>query len=95
MFNKLKQIKDLRSKAKTIQSALAEELIEVNSKGINIKMDGNQKLHSITVADHLMQDKTRLESAMVDAFNESIKKVQRAMAMKLQKMGDLDIPGLS
>ena len=34
MFNKLKQIKDLRSKAKEIQSTLSEEIIETDTKGI-------------------------------------------------------------
>ena len=34
MFNKLKQFKDLRDKAKKIQSSLAEEIIENSSKGV-------------------------------------------------------------
>lgn len=95
MFNKLKQIKDLREKAKTMQSALAEELIEAEHKGITIKMDGNQKVHQVSIDESLMNDKTRLESTMTDAINNAVKKVQKAMVSKLQQMGDLDIPGLS
>jgi len=95
MFGKLKQIKDLRDKAKHIQSTLAEEIIEVQSRGISITMDGNQKIHSIHIPDDLLQNKAKLESSLVDAMNEGIKKVQKAMALKLQKMGDLDFPGLT
>ena len=95
MFNKLKQIKDLRSKAKAIQSTLAEEVIETTNKGINITMDGNQKVHTIHIPDDLLADKTRLESALVDAMNDSIKKVQKAMAKKLQNMEGFDMPTLS
>ena len=95
MFSKLKQVKDLRSKAKKIQATLAEEMIEETTKGITIRMDGNQKIHSIQFEDHLMNDKTRLEANLVDAMNSTIKKVQKKMAMKLQKMGGLDLPGLS
>ena len=94
MFNKLKQIKDLRTKAKEIQSTLGEEVVESDTKGIKITMDGNQKVHSVSIPDDMMQDKTRLEAAMTDAMNDSVKKVQKVMAKKLQSMGDLDLPGL-
>lgn len=95
MFNKIKQIKDLRSKAKKMQSALAEEMVEETTKGITIQMDGNQKVHSIKISDDMMHDKARLEAAIIEAINSTIKKVQKKMAMKLQKMGDLDLPGLT
>jgi DNA-binding protein YbaB len=94
MFNKLKQIKDLRSQAKKIQSTLSDEMIEHSTKGITITMDGNQNMKTIHISDDLMSDKTRLEAALIDASNETIKKVQKAMAMKLQSMGDLNLPGL-
>ena len=95
MFNKLKQVKDLRAKAKKIQATLAEEVVEETTKGITIRMDGNQNIKSIQIEDHLMNDKIRLESNMTDAMNSTIKKVQKKMAVKLQKMGGLDLPGLS
>ena len=50
---------------------------------------------SVKIENDLMSDKTRLESAMIEAINNTVKKVQKKMAMKLQKMGDLDLPGLS
>jgi len=95
MFNKLKQIKDLREKAKHIQSTLAQEMVEETHRGITIQMDGNQSVKSIRIEDSLLQDKTSLEANLADAINNTIKKVQKKMAMKLQQMGDLDLPGLS
>lgn len=95
MFNKLKQIKDLRDKAKTIQSTLGDEIIEHSTRGITITMDGNQQVKTIHIEDALLADKTGLESAITDAMNETVKKVQKAMAKKLQEMGGLDLPGLS
>jgi len=40
MFSKLKHLKDLRSQAKTIQSALSEEKIISEKHGISVAMDG-------------------------------------------------------
>lgn len=95
MFAKLKQIKDLRNKAKEIQGALAQVIIDVEHKGVTMQVDGNQHVRFIKISDELMQDKVKLEVALADAMNESIKKVQKAMATHLQKMGSLDIPGLT
>ncbi len=94
MFSKLKQIKDLRDKAKIIQGALAEEIIDVELKGVKMQMDGNQHVKFVQISDEMMQDKTRLEAALVDLINDGVKKVQKAMATKLSKMDGLDLPGL-
>ena len=90
MFNKLKQIKDLRSQAKTMQNALAEEIINVDHKGVVIKINGNMEVLSINISE---QAKSNLESNLKDSFNEAIKKTQMAMAKKMQSMGGM--PGLS
>ncbi len=95
MFSKLKQIKDLRDKAKEIQGVLGKEIIDVEHKGITIQMDGNQQVKFVHVSDELMTNKARLESMMAEAMNEGIKKVQKTMATKLSQMGDLGLPGLN
>lgn len=96
MFNKLKQIKELRDKAKEIQGMLSQEIIDVESKGVAIQMDGNQQVKFVKVNDDsLLSDKARLEKALAEAMNDGIKKVQKTMALKLSKMGDLGLPGLS
>jgi len=38
MFNKLKQFKDLRNQAKTLQNALAQESVEYEKSGVKIRV---------------------------------------------------------
>jgi DNA-binding protein YbaB len=90
MFEKLKQLKDLRDKAKTIQNALAEEKIIGERHGIKISMDGNMVVSSVTLEKEMTKDD--LEKKLPEAINETIKKAQRAMAEKMRNMGGL--PGM-
>jgi len=91
MFNKLKQLKDLRSQAKEMQNVLGQEIITTEKGGIKITMNGNLEVISIAINEDLAKDS--LEGLLVDAINETIKKAQKVMAQKLQAMGG--IPGLS
>jgi DNA-binding protein YbaB len=91
MFNKLKQIKDLRSQAKTMQSALSQESITVEKGGIKVIMNGNMEVSSISINQELSKDS--IEGLLAEAVNEAIKKTQRLMAQKMQEMGGL--PGLN
>lgn len=91
MFNKLKQFKDLRSKAKTMQSALAEETITEERNGVKIVLNGNLEVLEVSINKDL--NKAEQESTLKSCFNEAVKKAQKVMAKKLQEMGGL--PGLS
>ncbi len=91
MFNKLKQLKDLRSQAKTMQSALADEKVEVEKNGIKLSMNGNMEVTDLKINDDL--SKEEIAKTSKDLFNEAIKKTQRIMAKKMQEMGGF--PGLS
>lgn len=93
MFNKLKQFKDIREKAKVIQSALAQESAE-GSAGwgkVKVVVDGNQHCKSVTIDPSVMGDKTKLEEMMREAFNDAMQKIQKVMATKLKDVGGLDI----
>lgn len=90
MFSKLKYIKDLRSQAKIMQNALAEESVTVEKGGIKVVMNGNMEIISLSVNENLSKDS--LEGMLTDCLNEAIKKTQRLMAKKMQEMGGL--PGL-
>lgn len=96
LFNKIKTVKDLRSKAKTMQSALEQEKIEINHKGVKIVMDGNQKILDLSISADLLnkENKLKLEDAVKEAIEESIKKVQKVMAVKMREMGGLENFGL-
>lgn len=90
MFSKLKQFKDLRSQAKTMQNALAGEIITAEKRGIKVVMDGNMEIKSVTIGEDYPKEK--LGGIVADCVNEAIKKTQRVMAKKMQEMGGF--PGL-
>lgn len=91
MFNKLKQFKDLRSQAKTMQDALAQETVTEEKNGVTITLNGNMEVISISLNESL--SKSAQEDAVKRCFNDAVKRAQRLMAKKLQDMGGF--PGLS
>jgi hypothetical protein len=53
MFEKLKQIKDLRTQAKTMQNALSGEAVTVEKNGISLTINGNLELTNLTSVLHV------------------------------------------
>jgi len=91
MFSKLKQFKDLRSQAKTMQDALAQETVTEEKNGVKIVLNGNMEVLSLSLNEGL--NKSAQEEAVKNCVNEAIKRAQRLMAKKLQDMGGF--PGLN
>lgn len=91
MFNKIKQIQELKSQANQIKSALSEEQVEGSgARGqVKITMDGNQEVKKVEISDDVLNNKESLESGIKEATNDAIKKVQRVMAQKMSQMGGL------
>ena len=67
MFNKLKQFKDLRDQAKTMQDALAGESVTEKSGGVELTMNGNLEITNVVVAEDLLSPdkKTKLENELI------------------------------
>ncbi len=91
MFSKLKQFKDLRSQAKTMQNVLAEETITEEKNGVKIVLNGNMEILELKLSDQL--NKSAQEEAVKSCFSSALKRTQRLMAKKLQDMGG--IPGMN
>ncbi len=91
MFNKLKQFRDLRSQAKTIQSALSEEKISEEKNGVKVLLNGNLEIIEINLNQSLSINEQA--DTLKSCLNNAIKKTQKIMAKKMQEMGGL--PGLS
>ncbi len=87
MFHKLKHLRDLRSQAKTMQNALAQESVTVEKSGVKVVMNGNLEITSLTVNENL--SKESLEGILKDCLNDAVKKTQRIMAAKIQEMGGM------
>lgn len=98
MFSKLKEIKDLRQQAKSIQNMLSQEHVETSAAWgkVKIKMSGNQEIEEVLIDSELMtpSKKTDLEKGIKEAVNDANKKVQKIMATKVRQQGGLNIPGL-
>ena len=90
MFNKLKQLKDLRSQAKKMQSTLSKESITIEKNGTKVVMNGNMEVTELTINEELKKES--LEGILTDGINEAIKKIQKIMAKKMQEMGGF--PGI-
>lgn len=96
MFNKIKAIQELKTQANQIKKVLAEEKIEGSGSWgkIKITMDGNQEVLVVEISQDIVGDKSKLESGIKEAVNDTIKKAQRVMAQKMSQMGGIDLPGL-
>jgi len=98
MFSKLKEIKDLRQQAKSIQGVLAKESVETSAAWgkVKVKMNGNQEVQKVEIDVDMMTPakKSDLEKGLQEAVNDAIKKAQKIMAEKIRAHGGLNIPGL-
>ena len=66
MFEKLKQIKDLRTQAKTMQSALAGESVTADHGGVSVTLNGNLEVTKLTIGDGMT--KAQIEKAAQECF---------------------------
>lgn len=98
MFDKIKQLKELRDQAKQMKDMLGKESVVGEGGGgmVQIAMDGNQEVLSTSVDPSLLQpeSKEKLEQYIREATNDAIKKVQRVMAQKMQSMPGFNLPGM-
>ena len=94
MFSKLKQFKDLREQGKKLQGALADESVTIKTLGdkVALTMDGNLQISKLTIDPEALtaDKKEKLETAVKDAHNDALKKMQRIMATKMREMGGFD-----
>lgn len=94
MFSKLKKIKDMKAQAKHMESELGQVKSEGSAAWGKVKMtvDGNRNIQSVSIDPELLkpEEKEKLQAALVEAHKDALKKMQFALAKKLQAMGGLD-----
>jgi DNA-binding protein YbaB len=86
MFDKLQQLRELkkmRDEAMNMQRALDSEVVEIEKKGVHIKLTLAQRFIAI-------ETNGRSEDDIVEAVNEAVKESQKAAAKKMTSMGGLD-----
>ena len=83
MFDKVKQLNELRRKAKQMESDLSSEKIEVSFKGVGVTISANLEIHALVTNGRPSED-------IMAAVNKSIKEAQKIAAKKMRgQLGDL------
>lgn len=80
MFDKLKQLKDL----KKIQGELEHEEAEFEKNGVKVVINGKMQIKEINLNEEL--NKEEQEKTVKDCINEAMKKMQTIAAQKMFKM---------
>lgn len=78
-FGQLGEIKKMRDQAMAIQRELQTEIVEVNKRGVYVKISGDQKIIEI-------KSNEKSDDDIREAVNEAVKKSQEVAAKKLQSM---------
>lgn len=79
-FSQLGDLKKMRDQAMQIQKVLQAEVLDIEQRGVNIKITGDQKIREIITNG-------RSDDDIKEAINEAIKKSQEVAAKKLSQMG--------
>ncbi len=93
MFDKMKQLMDMKQQADRLKKELDAVTIEVKDvAGIKITITGSQEFRSIEIDEKLLtpENKKRFESDLLKSLNSSVKKVQQVAAQKMMAA----MPGL-
>ena len=93
MFDKMKELMEMKRQAERIKKELDSSLVEVNEvSGIKIVVNGSQTFKSLEIDDALIQssNKKQLEASLLRGVNEAVKKSQNLAAQKLKAV----MPGL-
>lgn len=81
MFDKLKQLNELRKMKKAIEA----ETVTGESGDVKITISGDFKVQKVSIENDSLE-KNYLERNIEYAFNDAVKKVQMALASKFQGM---------
>ncbi len=90
IFDKLKDVNEMRKQAKQIELVLAKETVTGSSSGgkIKITIDGNQQVKSVEVDASIAGDKSEvarhIRSALEDLFKHHKKLLQSKFGKAMQ-----------
>ena len=83
MFDKVKQLNEMRKNAKALQNELEREVLEVTHKGVDVKINGNMDI--LSMVSHDKDDET-----IVKAINEASKQMKKVVEKKMRgRMAEL------
>ncbi|GGD37960.1 YbaB/EbfC family nucleoid-associated protein [Muriicola marianensis] len=93
------KLKETRAKVEATKKRLDTVLLDESSADgdVEVTLTANREIRSITLADHLLEDKEQLEDLLVVTLNKAITKatgVQEAELSAVAKEGMPNIPGM-
>jgi DNA-binding protein YbaB len=94
MFDKMKELVEMKKQADRIKRELDASMVEVNEvKGVKIIVNGSQNFQSLEIDETLMKagDKRRLENDLLRSVNAAVQQSQKLAAQKMRAA----MPGLS
>ncbi len=97
MFDKMKELWDMKRKMDELKKELDKASFELESqdKSVRIVMNGSQEVKEVRIQGDLAGMKnSSLESAVKDTFNRALKRSHDLAAEKMKSMTGLNIPGL-
>lgn len=88
IFDKLKDINEMRKQAKQMEAVLATELVTGKSSGdkIKITMDGNQNIKSVEVSPDIVGDKGDIARNIRACLEDLFKKQKKMLQSKFGNM---------
>lgn len=87
MLGKAKDLYKLKKQADEMKRIMASITVDVDHKGVELTMQGDQKVTRITIDGEERDD-------VKDAVNKAVKDSQKKAAKKMQGFaGDLGLPG--
>jgi DNA-binding protein YbaB len=80
MFDKMKQMYELKKQADEMKRALEAEVLDVEQGDIRVRVNGAQKLLELSFPQDVNPDKLK------DAINKAMDEAQKVAAKKMQGM---------
>ena len=93
MFNKMKELMEMKNQADRIKRELDASTVEINEvKGVKVVVTGSQNFRSLEIDETLLgiQNKKKLENDILRSVNKAIERSQRLAAEKMKAV----MPGL-
>ncbi len=97
MFDKVKELMELKKKADQLKKELEATIIEISeARGIKLVMNGAQMVQSIEIEEGLLTaaNKNRIQMDLLRSFNTGVKKSQQAAANKMKNIPGFNLPGM-
>ncbi len=88
IFDKLKDVNEMRKQAKQIEMVLGAEEVTGSSSGgkIKITMDGNQNVKSVEVSDEIVGSRSDIARSIREALEDLNKKHKKMLQSKFGSM---------